>query len=42
MAKPRGRDLGLPFPGATGANNAITDVPGTALWYKGAVRCAAG
>ncbi len=28
MAKPRGRDLGLPFPGETGPNNAITDVPG--------------
>ena len=28
MTKPRGRDLGLPFPGETGLNNAITDVPG--------------
>jgi D-aminopeptidase len=33
MAKPRGRDLGLPFPGATGANNAITDVPGVEVGY---------
>ncbi|QQS11823.1 MAG: P1 family peptidase [Rhodospirillales bacterium] len=28
MAKPRGRDLGLPFPGTPGPHNAITDVPG--------------
>lgn len=28
MPKPRGRDLGLPFPGETGPNNAITDVMG--------------
>ena len=27
MTKPRGRDLGLPFPGETGPHNAITDVP---------------
>jgi L-aminopeptidase/D-esterase-like protein len=26
--RPRGRDLGLPFPGQTGADNAITDVAG--------------
>ena len=25
---PRARDLGIPFAGATGPNNAITDVPG--------------
>jgi len=31
--KPRGRDIGLPFPGVTGANNAITDVPGVAVGY---------
>ena len=28
VKKPRGRDLGLPFPGEPGANNAITDVMG--------------
>jgi D-aminopeptidase len=33
MAKPRGRDLGLPFPGNTGANNAITDIPGVEVGY---------
>lgn len=27
-ARPRGRDLGLPFPGETGVHNAITDVAG--------------
>jgi L-aminopeptidase/D-esterase-like protein len=27
-SKPRGRDLGLPFPGVTGTHNAITDVAG--------------
>ena len=34
MTKPRGRDLGLPFPGETGANNAITDVPGVEVGYR--------
>ncbi len=29
-SKPRARDLGLPFPGTTGPDNAITDVPD--LW----------
>lgn len=33
MTKPRGRDLGLPFPGETGPNNAITDVPGVEVGY---------
>ncbi len=33
MTKPRGRDLGLPFPGETGANNAITDVPGVEVGF---------
>jgi D-aminopeptidase len=33
MKKPRGRDIGLPFPGVTGANNAITDVPGVEVGY---------
>ena len=32
--KPRARDLGLPFPGSTGANNAITDVPGIMVGYR--------
>jgi len=34
MTKPRGRDLGLPFPGETGAHNAITDVPGVEVGYR--------
>jgi D-aminopeptidase len=29
--KPRARDLGLPFPGEPGAQNAITDVPGVCV-----------
>lgn len=33
MNKPRGRDLGLPFPGETGVNNAITDVPGVEVGF---------
>lgn len=33
MAKPRGRELGLPFPGKTGLFNAITDVPGVLVGY---------
>ena len=33
MTKPRGRDLGLPFPGETGTNNAITDIPGVEVGY---------
>ena len=33
MAKPRGRDLGLPFPGETGRYNAITDVPGVEVGF---------
>lgn len=31
--KPRGRDLGLPFPGTPGPLNAITDVPGVAVGF---------
>ena len=31
--KPRGRALGLPFPGETGPYNAITDVPGVEVGY---------
>ncbi len=32
--KPRARDLGIPFDGITGTNNAITDVPGVEVGYK--------
>ncbi|MCA0936822.1 P1 family peptidase [Vibrio alginolyticus] len=32
--KLRARELGLPFPGETGANNAITDIPGVLVGYK--------
>jgi D-aminopeptidase len=35
---PRGRDLGLPFPGRTGPANAITDVPGVAVGFSTIVR----
>ena len=31
--RPRGRDLGIPFPGRTGVYNAITDVPGIAVGH---------
>lgn len=31
--KPRARQLGLPFAGTTGPNNAITDVPGIAVGF---------
>lgn len=34
MTKPRGRDLGLPFPGETGLHNAITDVPGIEVGFR--------
>jgi len=34
LMKLRGRELGLPFPGVTGKNNAITDVPGVLVGYK--------
>ena len=33
MTKPRGRALGLPFPGTTGEYNAITDVPGVGVGF---------
>lgn len=33
MTKPRGRELGLPFPGNPGPYNAITDVPGLEVGY---------
>ena len=32
--KPRARDLGIPFDGITGKNNAITDVAGLEVGYK--------
>jgi L-aminopeptidase/D-esterase-like protein len=32
--KPRGRELGLPFSGVTGAHNAITDVPGIGVGFR--------
>jgi D-aminopeptidase len=31
QTKPRGRELGIPFPGTTGPENAITDVAGVAV-----------
>jgi L-aminopeptidase/D-esterase-like protein len=33
QTRPRGRDLGIPFPGKTGLNNAITDIPGIAVGH---------
>ena len=33
QARPRGRDLGIPFPGKTGPMNAITDVSGVAVGH---------
>jgi L-aminopeptidase/D-esterase-like protein len=33
QGRPRGRDLGIPFPGRTGMNNAITDVAGLAVGH---------
>ncbi len=36
--KPRARSLGVPFEGACGANNAITDVPGVAVGYSTIIR----
>ena len=33
QTRPRGRDLGIPFPGQTGLNNAITDVAGVAVGH---------
>jgi D-aminopeptidase len=36
--KPRARDLGIPFDGAPGAFNAITDVPGVEVGYKTLIR----
>ena len=36
--RPRGRELGIPFRGTTGANNAITDVPGVAVGHVTLIR----
>ncbi|HEV2904849.1 MAG TPA: P1 family peptidase [Pyrinomonadaceae bacterium] len=33
QTRPRGRDLGIPFPGQTGPMNGITDVPGVAVGH---------
>ncbi len=33
QTRPRGRDLGIPFPGQTGPLNAITDVAGIAVGH---------
>ena len=33
QTRPRGRDLGIPFPGRTGPNNGITDVAGIAVGH---------
>ena len=33
QTRPRGRDLGIPFPGQTGPMNAITDVAGIAVGH---------
>lgn len=38
QAKPRGRDLGIPFPGTPGPNNAITDVAGVAVGHATIIR----
>jgi len=37
-AKPRARQLGVPFEGTPGAHNAITDVPGVLVGYKTLVK----
>jgi D-aminopeptidase len=33
QTRPRGRELGIPFPGKTGPNNSITDIPGIAVGH---------
>ena len=38
QAKPRGRELGIPFPGTPGPNNAITDVAGIAVGHSTIIR----
>lgn len=37
--KPRGRDLGLPFNGRTGAHNAISDVTGIGVGFRTIIEC---
>jgi D-aminopeptidase len=41
-ARPRGRDLGIPFPGTPGPLNAITDVPGVAVGHVTLIQGAPG
>jgi len=38
QSQPRGRDLGIPFPGRPGPHNAITDVPGVAVGHATIIR----
>ena len=38
QTRPRGRDLGIPFPGTPGPNNAITDVTGIAVGHATIIR----
>ncbi|MSR01836.1 MAG: S58 family peptidase [Gemmatimonadetes bacterium] len=38
QSRPRGRDLGIPFPGRPGPANAITDVPGVAVGHATIIR----
>jgi D-aminopeptidase len=38
QARPRGRELGIPFPGTPGPLNAITDVPGVAVGHVTLIR----
>ncbi|HEV8125045.1 MAG TPA: P1 family peptidase [Gemmatimonadales bacterium] len=38
QTKPRGRDLGIPFPGTPGPHNAITDVAGVAVGHATIMR----
>jgi D-aminopeptidase len=38
QTKQRGRDLGIPFPGTPGPNNAITDVAGVAVGHSTIIR----
>jgi L-aminopeptidase/D-esterase-like protein len=38
QGKPRGRELGIPFPGTPGPNNAITDVAGIAVGHSTIIR----
>lgn len=38
QSKPRGRELGIPFPGIPGPNNAITDVSGVAVGHSTIIR----